>query len=781
MTPPSGVMEETRKSKKTTRSPKPSQRATAESMAARQRDISVSEFFAKNRHLLGFDNPRKALLTTVKEAVDNSLDACEEAGILPDITVVIEDLQPDRPATAKSSRYRVTVVDNGPGIVRKQVENIFGRLLYGSKFHRLKMSRGQQGIGISAAGMYGLITTGKPMVIHTRPNASKPAHHIELAMNTKTNRAEVTTDVETQDFPPRRLTQLTAGTRKLAAEGELLDPESYRTGTSVTIELEGRYQRGRGSVDEFLELTAIANPHARIVFIPPTRESAEEEDELLPVKKPGKGSKGKDFQVTDDEGNVVAPAPAAEAAPAEPAAPAAPVQTTETNGVTIFPRAVTELPPETREIQPHPKGIELGILLQMLKEAELERPGYTLYNFLQEKFSRISAATASALCEKIGVGSRTKVTDINHAKAEALFREFQEAKFPPPPTDCLAPIGVKQLLAGMLKGVRAEFYAASSRDAAVYRGRPFQIEAAIAYGGDLPADEPARVIRFANRVPLLYQQSACSSFKAVVDTNWRNYDLNQPKNSAPVGPLVIMIHMASVWVPFTSESKEAIADYDEIRKEMKLALMECGRKLAAYVRKRQRMKRESERRDVFERYIGEIVKAVSEINGTDPKKLYDKLLEQARKRTAAADQILDDEGRVVKTKKEEEPGDDEGVIILEAARPIEDHTPREHLNDRAAKVAAQLAAGTFGDDQLPLLDGEPRKRRGKAAPPPKRVAKKASAEPKSKPRRAAKEAKTPKAAPPPPASKPAAKPGKLRMRLINGELVRVDDPSLFGG
>ena len=170
-------------------------RATAESMATKQRDISVSEFFAKNRHLLGFDSPRKALLTAVKEAVDNSLDACEEAGILPDVAVVIEDLEEGTkaPATAgklrhegtkgdgkagkanKSSRYRVTVVDNGPGILRKQVENVFGRLLFGSKFHRLKMSRGQQGIGISAAGMYGLITTGKPMMIQTRPDARKKA------------------------------------------------------------------------------------------------------------------------------------------------------------------------------------------------------------------------------------------------------------------------------------------------------------------------------------------------------------------------------------------------------------------------------------------------------------------------------------------------------------------------------------------------------------------------------------------------------------------------------
>src|SRR6186997_2749312 len=133
---------------------KPRKRATAESMATKQRDISVSEFFAKNRHLLGFDNPRKALLTAVKEAVDNSLDACEEAGIVPELWVHLE--------TTSANRYKIGVQDNGPGIVKKQIPLIFGKLLYGSKFHRLRQSRGQQGIGISAAGMYGMLTTGKP-------------------------------------------------------------------------------------------------------------------------------------------------------------------------------------------------------------------------------------------------------------------------------------------------------------------------------------------------------------------------------------------------------------------------------------------------------------------------------------------------------------------------------------------------------------------------------------------------------------------------------------------
>ncbi|HYD02120.1 MAG TPA: DNA topoisomerase VI subunit B, partial [Phycisphaerales bacterium] len=682
-------------------------RATAETMAAKQRDISVSEFFAKNRHLLGFDNPRKALLTTVKEAVDNSLDACEEAGILPDITVVIEDLQPDRPASAKTSRYRITVVDNGPGIVRKQVENVFGRLLFGSKFHRLKMSRGQQGIGISAAGMYGLITTGKPMMIQTRPDARKRAHHIELAMNTKTNRAEVTTDDETDDFPLARLRNLSADTRALAESGEFLSQQAYPTGTSVTIELEGKYQKGRGSIDEFLELTAIANPHARFTLVRPSRTTEDEED--VPLLKRGKGgaapasadSKG---VATEDGGGERSPG----AAPAE----AVPQVTQDLGTLVVFPRGVSELPPETKEIQPHPRGVELGTLLQMLKDYELaEGVQATLYTFLQEKFSRVSSATAAAFCKAIGVTSRTRASDIEPPQVEKLHKEFMEARLPPPPTDCLAPIGVQQMLKGMHKGVRAEFYAASSREAAVYRGRPFLIEAAVAFGGQLPSDDSARVIRFANRVPLLFQQSACSSFKAVSETNWRNYDLQHPRGGLPIGPLVVLIHMASVWVPFTSESKEAIADYDEIRKEMKLALMECGRKLGSYLRKRARMRREGERRDVFERYIGEIASAINAINGTSAKELYEALQKQAKKRTAIADLALDDEGKAI---KDEDPADQEGVLIVEGERTV--GAPEAATEKPAAETKEEAAVAKKARKAVEELKAK-RTKRGKPDQP----------------------------------------------------------------
>ena len=614
-------------------------RANAETMASKQREISVSEFFAKNRHLLGFDNPRKALLTTVKEAVDNALDACEEAGILPDIEVRIEELE--APASAsKSGKYRVTILDNGPGIVRKQVENIFGKLLYGSKFHRLKMSRGQQGIGISAAGMYGLMTTGRPMVITTKPRKNKPAHHLELAMDTSKNKPEVTVDIETDDFPET----------------------SSGTGTRVTIELEGKYVRGKTSVEAYLEQTAIANPHAEIVFIPPDKAGEdpglEDASEKSPERERGAGA-SEEIDPTENR-------PGADASGSFDGEI---VRTTEHADRIVYPRAVEQNPPETSEIKPHPYGVELGSFLRMLKNT----PEKQLGGFFKREFCRVTPAVVKQVCDAASVkgktfSGQTWVKNIDHAAAEKIYRALQEAKLRSPPTDCLAPIGVRTMLAGLLKGVKAEFYAASTRSPAVYRGNPFQIEAAIAYGGDLPADQPARVIRFANRVPLLYQQSSCCAFKSVVETGWKNYGMSQPRGSAPVGPLVVMIHMASVWVPFTSESKEAIADYDEIRKEMKLALKECGRKLGIYIRRRQRMKREGQKRDVFERYIGEISKACEAITGTDAATLYEALMKQAKRRTEIADAVLDEDGKIVGFKDGNGRLDgDDGVIILDGS------------------------------------------------------------------------------------------------------------------
>jgi DNA topoisomerase-6 subunit B len=490
--------------------------ATAEDMAKRQREISVAEFFTKNRHLLGFDNPRKALLTTIKEGVDNSLDACEEAGILPAIKVVIT------PGTAED-RFRVVIEDNGPGIVKAQIPRIFAKLLYGSKFHRLKMSRGQQGIGISAAGMYGQLTTGKPVVITSKTSRNKPAHHYELEIDTQKNEPRILIDDAVEWLVER--------------------------GTRVEIELEAKYQKGRQSVEEYLEQTAIANPHVSLQLITP------------------------DGQTLD------------------------------------YQRAADQLPAETREIRPHPHGVELGLLIKMLHDTRAT----TLQSFLHSDFSRVSMRVAKQICEQAKLYERARPSRIARQEADNLFTVINETKLMNPPTDCLSPIGEELILAGLRKQIEADFYTAVTRPPAVYRGNPFQIEAGLAYGGSLPAEGLARLLRYANRVPLLYQQAACATTRSVLTTIWRNYGLQQSAGALPSGPLVILVHMASVWVPFTSESKEAIAHYPEIIKEIRLALQECGRRLSVFLRRRRKVA-ESERKKAYvQKYIPHIAIALREM------------------------------------------------------------------------------------------------------------------------------------------------------------------------
>ncbi len=566
--------------------------ATAESLSKGQREISVSEFFAKNRHLLGFDNKRKALLTTVKEAVDNSLDACEEAGILPDIFVQVEQVEEER--------FRVIVRDNGPGIVKQQIPNIFGKLLYGSKFHRLRMSRGQQGIGISAAGMYGLLTTGKSLKVISRTGAKKPAHAFEIQIDTKKNEPTIVKD-------------------------DTVDVE-WPHGTQVEIELVASYAKGRQSVDEYVELTAIANPHARFEFVGPAGDRAE------------------------------------------------------------FPRTVNELPEQPHEIKPHPHGIELGVLIRLLQETK----SHWLTGFLHSEFCRVGPQAAEEICKLAKLNTRANPRRIAKHEAETLYKAIQQTKLMAPPTNCLVPIGAQQILSGLLKGVKAEFYTASTRPPAVYRGNPFEIEVGLAFGGDLgpaPADEnappappnekqesvQAKIIRFANRVPLQYQQSACCIYKSVLDTDWRRYGIAQPGGGIPAAPMVVMVHMASVWVPFTSESKEAIADYDEIRKEIKLAMQDCGRKLQAFINRRKKQRYEGERRSIFERYIGEVVMACNSIKRVNQSKLEKDLLAIAKRVTARADEQLDDSGKVIKGKKKgDTPESEFGENTVVVERPPAD-------------------------------------------------------------------------------------------------------------
>jgi DNA topoisomerase-6 subunit B len=508
----------------------PKRRATAESMATRQREISVSEFFTKNRHLLGFDNPAKSLLTTVKEAVDNSLDACEEAGILPDLLVEIVEVQP-APSPNQPSRFRVVVQDNGPGIIKPQIPKVFAKLLYGSKFHRLKQSRGQQGIGISAAGLYGQLTTGKPTVITSKTGKGRPAFKIDLRIDTKRNQPDVVEE-GTVDWEPEH-------------------------GTRVEIELLAAYRGGRTGVQEYLEQTVVANPHMSLTYVSPKGERLE------------------------------------------------------------FPRVANALPREAEEIKPHPHGVELGMLHMMLQDSS----GKTVKQVLVDDFSRVSSAVAEQVCAAAQVRPKTPADRVHGEDLERLHKALGEAKVMAPPATAVVPVGEDLLIEGLKRRFpRADFYVSTTRPPKVYRGNPFVVEVALAYGGELPADEQAEVMRFANRVPLQYQPKACAISESVYQTNWRGYELQQPKGSLPVAPMAIVVHLASVWVPFTSEAKEAVAHYDELLAEMKLALQECGRKLGAHLRARAHAQREEMRRSLFEKYIPEVAQALSAILGMPKEK-----------------------------------------------------------------------------------------------------------------------------------------------------------------
>jgi len=467
----------------------------ADELAKKQKEISVSEFFERNRHILGFDSQIKSLIMGIKEAVDNSLDACEESGILPEIIVMVEKVDKDE--------FRVTVEDNGPGIIKKAIPNVFGRLLYGSRFHAVRQSRGQQGIGISATVMYGQITTGKPAVVVSKTGAEDVAWRMEIMVNTKKNMPDV-----------------------LKEDPFIWDGKEH--GTKITYHMNGRYVGGKQSVMEYLKQTAIVNPHSRITFVDPDGKR------------------------------------------------------------TTFERATDKMPPATKEIKPHPSGLELGTLMNMSKDTKNK----TLGKFLQLDFSRISDRLAKEICDKAGLSMEVNPAKLNLEDQKKLLAAIAAVKIMAPPTDCLSPIGanlIKKGLRNVLDEIRPEFYAPPiTRDPKVHSGNPFLIEVGIVYGGGLQKDSQVQILRFANRVPLLYQQGACVVTKAIENTDWRRYGLEQRGGSGiPFGPAIILVHVASTKVPFTSEAKEAIANLPEIQSEIELALKICGRSLKTHLNKRE--------------------------------------------------------------------------------------------------------------------------------------------------------------------------------------------------
>ncbi|MDI6877096.1 MAG: DNA topoisomerase VI subunit B [Methanomicrobiales archaeon] len=483
----------------------------ADELAKKQRTISVAEFFEKNKHLLGFDSPTRGLITTVKEAMDNALDACEEAEVLPDIYVEIRKSGDDA--------LRVAVEDNGPGIVPEQIPFVFGKLLYGSRFHQIKQSRGQQGIGISAAVLYAQLTTGKPAVVISRTDAANPAYRFEIAIKIETNEPDVRYRSETEWYQPH--------------------------GTRVEIEFKSSLSAKKRLLD-YLRYTSVVNPHARI--------RAEIDGESFRYER-----------VSEEA--IACPKP----------------------------------------IQPHPHGIELGTLMRMAAAS-----AETLESFLIGNFSRVGKKAAAEIVGKAGLRGSAKAKKLKPEDLKSLLAAMQSVRVPPPPTaQCLSPIGEDLIRRGLDREFDLDFVKARTRPSSVYSGHPFVVEAALGYGGKLPPDDRAQILRFANRVPLLYQQGACAITNAIAEVNWKQYGLAQ--QGLPMGPVLILVHVASTNVPFTSESKDAVAAIPEIEREIDLVLKDLGRELKQFLRQRERKKVQEDRARAICSIIPEIAAKVAEI------------------------------------------------------------------------------------------------------------------------------------------------------------------------
>ncbi len=500
----------------------PEVRSIAEELAAKQREISVAEFFERNRQVLGFDNPQRATLTTVKEALDNSLDACEEAQILPEVIVEISRVSDDR--------LKIAVEDNGPGIVRREIPNVFGRLLYGSRFHSNRQARGQQGIGISAAVLYAGLTTATPAHIISKVREAPTAVSVDLLIDSSRNLPKV-----------------------LKEEPALWNDKVQ--GTRIELVLKGKYQRGRASPYEYLRGTAIVNPHARLILVEPD------------------GTR------------------------------------------TTWERASEEAPPLPREIPPHPHGMELGELFQRLKAAEAK----TVQDFLLRNLSGILPRTASEVLHAAGLKGSEKPSALSSAEVERLLEALLTAKVAPPPTDCLSPIGpllIKRGLKNVLGTARPEFYANPiSRPAKVHAGCPFLVEVGLVYGGGLPSDEPIQVLRFANRVPLLFQQGGCAISQAVANVEWRRYGLEQKSGTLPIGPVLLLVHVVSTKVPFTSEAKEAVAATEDIDRELTLAIQAAARSLSLHISRRTRRSQALEKFTIIRKILPRLAEKTSSLVG----------------------------------------------------------------------------------------------------------------------------------------------------------------------
>lgn len=489
------------------------------------KEHSVAEFFKKNKQMLGFVGKVRTLTMVVHEYVTNSVDACEEAGILPTIDVRIDEIAKEY--------YEVTVTDNGPGISQENIGKAFGKLLAGTKFHRLIQSRGQQGIGCSGCTMLSQMTTGKASKIITGRKGKKPVS-LEITIDPKHNEPKITNLKE-------------------------LDKEF--NGTAVQAKFKDVvYRDSEQGVLEYLRRTAIANPHAEINFRDPT---------------------GQKFK---------------------------------------FKRTSTKNPELPKAIKPHPKGVTVDEIITMVKTTTAR----TVQGFIINDFDRTGAKAIEEMKKRVNFDLNKDPKKINWDEAEEIIKSFKNIDFIAPTMDALRPIGEEQIKKSLESIVKPEFLTVLTRKPTVYAGGfPFQVEIAIAYGGEagrVATGEEGRkleIMRFANRVPLPFDAGNCALTHAVQSVDWKRYNIKDADNA----PITILINFISVHIPYTGAGKQSVADEEEVLEELRLALMNTGRRAGIYISHKRKEAENQLKRKMFYKYIPEIAKALTAITNANEEKI----------------------------------------------------------------------------------------------------------------------------------------------------------------
>lgn len=457
---------------------------------------STAEYFAKNLQQVGFSSPAKAVLTTLKEAVDNSLDACEEAGILPEIAISIQKL--GNGAAKNTDLIQITVEDNGPGIDPDDVSKVFGEYLASSKFGRGRCSRGQQGIGISAATTWAQLTNASGARVMTKTKSMRKAFSAVVDVDIKSNKG-ILKNKETLEWKKDH-------------------------GLKVDFRIDGRVQlNGDGGLLTYLEGTTLVNPH-------------------LTIK----------YKLMDQE----------------------PVE---------IERVSTVLPDVPEATLPHPHTMKLG---EFMTHAGLFGK-ITLDNFLKKGFSRINDGTIKDLI-KAGVSKGLFTKSLNAISEEdykKVFQAIQQIELVAPSTRSVMTVGEDSLSKSIHRLGEVDFFSVVTRKPTICDFKPVVVEVAIARFIKMgESDDPVQLLRFANRVPLQFDKSACAITRAVESVNWRTYGLGQPKDSIPLGPFVMAVSVTSPFIKFKNASKETIDGGDDLIEEIRRALMQAGQKLSRHIK-----------------------------------------------------------------------------------------------------------------------------------------------------------------------------------------------------